>query len=586
MKAPALDWGIAAHLRLVAHDRFARFSWVVFAEQAIELGCGGTFGFVVAIRAALGLFVIAWLAKFGARETLRTAHARLLVLWWIPIAGTLLYQVSNGVETAVPALFVELVCLALLVHTGGAIASAVVAMACETTLIMVDASPSAALYISVLGMAALFGVVLQMTVRRSLVRAELARLEAMKAQLELEQRMRELGLREAEREHLQQRLFHAQRLQAVGTLAAGLSHDMNNVLASITMSAQTSILDAQTDEVTSLQRIIDAAARGGELTHNLLGYSERGHYRKDTVSARAVVEEAIELARDSRELVMSYELEIESDDLCFVGDRVRIGQAIVNLCANATDAMEGRGTIRVVVDSVNLDANQARADEVQAGRFVRISVRDNGSGITEETRGRIFEPFFTTKAAGRGTGLGLAMVWGVTRGHGGTVKVESRLGAGTTFGLLLPQSAANDRPLRALTPVPMEAKMVMIVDDEQAIRETTQRMLSRCGYRSITAEHGAAALRLFEQHGDDIGLVILDMGMPVMGGAECFRELRVRSEVPIIIATGYAIDGEIQELVRQGAMLLEKPYSAAALRAHVGRVLGRGVVPIGARGSA
>ena len=562
--------GPEAHLRVIANDRFLRFAWIIVGEQMIELGRGGTFGLGVAIHAACVLLAIGWFARFAKHATVRFAHARLLLLWWIPVAGTLLQQTREGVGVGVPVLFVEIVCVVLLVNSRSASGSLLLAMACEIALIGVDAPPLAGLYISVLSTAAIVGIAFQVTVRRSLVRAEVMRRAALESQRELEGRMEELKLTEVERKHLQERLFHAQRLQAIGTLAAGLAHDMNNVLGGISMSAETSLLDARTDEVTSLKRIIDASARGGGLTRDLLSYSQRGQYRKETVAVRTVLEEAIAIARGARDATTSYELIIE-ENCAFLGDRARLGQAIVNLCVNASDAMDGSGTVRVIVDSVNIDAAQAISKDVRAGGFVRISVQDTGHGIDAETSRRIFEPFFTTKAAGRGTGLGLAMVWGVTRAHGGTVTVVANAARGTTFEVLIP--VATERQAGAATLQLTPARTILIVDDEPAVRATTQRMLARCGYESITAEDGAVALRLFDEHRGSIGLVILDMGMPVMGGRECFRQLRTRSDVPVFIATGYAVDEEIQELVQQGALLLEKPYSAADLRQHVGALV-------------
>jgi signal transduction histidine kinase len=566
---------LVEHLGAIATERFVRFSWAVVAEQLIELASSG-----VVVAALRVIAIAAIIASALASKPQRTAHLRLVLLWWVPTAGTLLTQMSTGVETGISAMFVELVCIALLVRSPSAIGSALVAMSCELLLIVFDPPNQLALYISILCTGMSFGVALQIVVRRSLVRAERTQLEAMIAGRELEHQVLELKQSEGERVRLEQQLFHTQRIQAIGTLAAGLAHDMNNVLGAITMAAQTLMLDASSDEIITLKRTIDTAARGGELTHGLLGYSQRGHYRKEMVSARVVVEEALALARQTRRDAISYRLELSDGELYCEGDRVRLGQVVLNLCTNAADAMDGSGTVVVQIELITLDDNAATAKDVSAGRYLLVSVRDTGTGMDEQTRQRVFEPFFTTKPARHGTGLGLSMVWGVVRAHAGAVEVESELRRGSTFRIYLPLGVM--KPARVPTGMPAVVQRVLVVDDERAVRETTKRMLTRCGYDVITAEHGAQALELFAAAGSVIGLVVLDMKMPVMGGAECFRRLREQSDVPIIITTGYAVDHELQDLVRQGAIVLEKPYNAADLRAHLDRILGGGIVPIAA----
>jgi CheY-like chemotaxis protein len=197
------------------------------------------------------------------------------------------------------------------------------------------------------------------------------------------------------------------------------------------------------------------------------------------------------------------------------------------------------------------------------------------------TRMRVFEPFFTTKPMGKGTGLGLALVWGTIQGHGGTVTVDSELGRGSTFTVHIPLSAERapeiEAPNRRSRPViAQKASTVLVIDDEPTIRAATTRLLERLGHHVLTAADGAEGLRVFDEACGLIDLVILDMGMPVMGGADCFERLRERSQVPVLIATGYALEEEAQALVARGAALLEKPFASAVLICEIERLIGSG----------
>jgi len=267
-----------------------------------------------------------------------------------------------------------------------------------------------------------------------------------------------------------------------------------------------------------------------------------------------------------RTLPKSIEIRTELPDtqVCVEADPVHLEQAVVNIAVNARDAMNGAGTLWI------------RGD-LHAGR-ARLRVTDTGIGMDEATRLRLFEPFFTTKPLGKGTGLGLSTVWGIVQAHDGTITVESRPGMGSTFSISLPVSSANPtlRMSYSRLPTADERKAlrgtVMVVDDEEAVRNTSKRLLERMGLDVITAEHGEDALAKLTPA---IELVVLDMGMPVMGGPECFRRIRERSNVPVLIATGYAADEDAQAIVAQGASLLEKPFTSTQLKHEVARLLAR-----------
>jgi signal transduction histidine kinase/CheY-like chemotaxis protein len=391
---------------------------------------------------------------------------------------------------------------------------------------------------------------------------------------ESEQRFAELVRSEQARAELADQLVHAQRLEAVGTLAAGLAHDMNNVLAAI-MGLADGLAETVEDPLARADAadILREAERGAELTRGLLSFSRRGHYRREVMRVGALVDEVAALLGRTLPKTVTIEKQVGEGDACVEGDPTQFSQALVNLGINASDAMTGHG--RLVIDAGVLAVEAGSALSLLPGCYVRLRVTDSGTGMDAATRARVFEPFFTTKAMGKGTGLGLALVWGVVKKARGTVTVDSELGQGSTFSIYLPLSTSQ--PVAVVTAAAsgrFQRGTVLVIDDEPAVRATTARMLERLGLRTLAADGGVTGLELFDAHAAEIGLVVLDMGMPGMNGAEVFRALRTRGTVPVLIATGYAVEEELQQLVATGARLLEKPYKLAALESEVERALG------------
>jgi signal transduction histidine kinase/CheY-like chemotaxis protein len=411
-----------------------------------------------------------------------------------------------------------------------------------------------------------FALVMQIVMRRALL------LHATTAH--------ELEIQLAERLRLEDRLLHAQRMEAVGTLAAGLAHDMNNVLGSITSFA--SLL---ADEVTStggradLEQITAQSMRGAELTRGLLAFSRNGKYRKQTLRIDDVVHEVMPMLERTLPRSIEIQQQLRTGTQCIEGDPVQLGQVLINLSINAAHAMSSHGKLVIATDVVALEDGAASALGLVPERYARFQVTDTGSGMDEATRRRVFEPFFTTKPAGQGTGLGLSTVWGIVQSHHGAVSVESTPGLGSTFTVHVPLTAET-APARSVQPVNtvrvQRAGLVLIADDEPAVRAGTARIVERMGLSAIQACNGDEALALYLEQGAAIDLVILDMVMPVMGGAECFRRLRQASHVPVLIATGYAVDADVQEMVARGAALIEKPFPSRDLVTQVGRLLEAG----------
>ncbi len=524
---------------------------------------------------ALSIISVGIVALRRRRVPHRWGHATLVTLWVFPVVGTLISGALSNVTHLMPIMLVEVLCTVILLRTTHLL---VALLALDIVLLPLLYRPdeSSRLVVSSMILAQVFSVLFQRLHRNALLRAEQHREVQAQTASELTVQLEERERSERERGRLNELLLHSQRMEATGTLAAGLAHDMNNILASISTFAEllrTEVVSSAAHD--DIARIVAQAARGGELTKALLAFSRRGQYRKSVIGADAVLREVVPIL--SRTLPKSIQilLRTRAGGCRLEGDATQLHQVIVNLGVNAADAMAGAGILEIDSSRAELTESQAAPLGLHAGSFVLVRVADNGCGMDEATCRRAFEPFFTTKPRGRGTGLGLSTVWGIVQNHGGAVDVTSQAGTGTTFSVYLPISLA---PIAVIDEPsgPMKTAhhtTVLVVDDEPGVRMSTARLLKRKGHEVLTAENGADALAVHAAHSDVIGLVILDMGMPVMGGAECFRKLRERSSVPVLIATGYAADDEAQALTADGAALLEKPFPPSMLVKEVARLL-------------
>jgi len=413
-----------------------------------------------------------------------------------------------------------------------------------------------------------FGVVMQIQVRRALL-VHITTATELKIQL-------------AERARVEEQLLHSQRMEAVGTLAAGLAHDMNNVLASITSFA--SLLEGEIRSPhghADLDQIVAQSLRGAELTRGLLAFSQHGPYRKQAIPVDDVVRDVLPLLARMLPRSIAIRDELTGGAACVEGDPVQLGQVLINLSLNAAHAMDGQGTLAIAAAVVALAGDAAPPLGVPPGRYAQLRITDTGVGMDDTTRRRAFEPFFTTKPAGKGTGLGLSTVWGIVQSHHGAVTVESTPGKGSTFTVHLPLTTAAPRartaPVAPLATAIPRAGTVLIADDEPAVLAGTARIIERMGLVTLRASNGEEALAHYREHAGVIDLVVLDMGMPVMGGAECFHRLRESSQVPVLIATGYAAAAEVQDVVARGAELIEKPFAASDLVTAVARLVNAGL---------
>ncbi len=387
-----------------------------------------------------------------------------------------------------------------------------------------------------------------------------------------------------ERKNLEAQLRHAQKMESLGILAGGIAHDFNNLLTS--MLGNISLLQmvlAQDSPARAYVRNVDIAARrAAALSNQMLAYSGKGNFVIESVDLNAVVQEMSCLleATISKKIRLQYDLAKKIP--LVAADVTQVRQVIMNLLTNASEAIgDESGEIRITSGTVDctesyLAKTHANSTSVP-GVFVRLDIWDTGCGMDETTIARIFDPFFTTKFTGRG--LGLSAVLGIVRGHGGALDVRSEVGKGTLFRILLPASLtlpASQRPYASNGTARWEGGgLILLVDDEDVVRDVAKRLLETAGFSVVAASNGREAVERFRSQPDDFVCVLLDFKMPEMDGEETFAELqRVRSDVPVILSSGYNEQDAIARLIGKGlAGFIHKPYDYAQLLGKLSDVL-------------
>ena len=352
-------------------------------------------------------------------------------------------------------------------------------------------------------------------------------------------------------------LRQAQKMEAIGTLESGIAHDFNNILSSIYGYTDLAMLEIENPKRVSesLEEISVGARRASELVKQILTFGRKTDQTKRPIRISPVVDEALKLIRSSIPTTIAIKKEIQSDAMV-LADPNQIQQIVMNLCTNAYHAMrEAGGTLAVTLGN--------------AGEWLSLEVGDTGQGMSQETVEQIFNPYFTTKEIGEGTGLGLAVVHGIVESHGGRILVSSNPGRGATFQVLLPrfQGVAHDQaPRPAVMPISGGNERILFVDDEEKIVAFSEKILRRYGYHVTSFTDGAQALEEFSRRPEDFDLVITDMAMPYMNGAELAgRILAARPQLPVILCSGYSefVDKEeadaigIREYVRKPLSLSE-----------------------------
>ena len=382
-----------------------------------------------------------------------------------------------------------------------------------------------------------------------------------------------------ERRKLEAQHLRAQRMESIGTLAGGIAHDLNHVLAPILMAIEMLRLDdrpaAEAEVLTTIER---TARRGADLVQQILAFTRGVEGRRQPLLLATVIGEVVTLIRETFPRNIRLKVEIPEVPWPVLGDATQLHQVLLNLAVNARDAMPAGGTLTIGARNVIHGDEPDLPFAAHHGRHVALTVADTGTGIPAAVRDRIFDPFFTTKEIGKGTGLGLATVQAVVRNHGGYVNLYTEEGHGTAFRIYLP---APDMELpepttpRAVNLPRGNGELILVVDDEAAIRMITRQTLEAFGYRVLIAEHGAEAVAIYGQRGDEIALVLTDMMMPIMDGVATIRALRsINPSVRLIAASGLAANGNVARAAASGvADFLPKPYTVEELVRLVARLL-------------
>jgi len=389
----------------------------------------------------------------------------------------------------------------------------------------------------------------------------------------------ELQAEIAERKQLEAQLLQVQKMESIGQLASGIAHDFNNLLTPIGGFADLLLGKAPegSQQHEYLRQIKIAVERAAALTGQLRLFTRQAKGQRRPVQLNSLVEETRDLLERSIPKEITIELGLESELWAVEADPSQISQVLMNLCVNARDAMPDGGVLTLETRNVTLDEKYARMVlDAQPGRYVHLSVSDTGCGMSPEVQARLFEPFFTTKEVGEGTGLGLSVVYGVVKGHGGFINVYSQEGRGSTFHAYLPaiEGTVEEREVEGLE-WPSGTETILVVDDEEGVRALGQAVLELCGYTVLMAEDGVQGLEVYQTHRGEIALVVLDVIMPKLDGLECLRRLReMDPQVKVLISTGYTARGLAQELMAEGALgVVEKPFRiqdfAAAVRAAI-----------------
>jgi signal transduction histidine kinase/CheY-like chemotaxis protein len=577
-RAPELRPDVAPMLANVALQRTRVFVPIVVVGILVALvvsvpaGVAQPASVIVINVSMVAIALVLHLALRAGRVPNSYAHVVSALIWLLAPINTLGAYVVTGQAALVLPLMIELTTLSLQVDTRWALISTV-PVVIAGVLLSLDASGLPIYPLSLFGVW-VAAMVMQIGLRRALIRAETHRLDVESTATKLAHELDERRRAEADRERLRDQFVHAQRMDAVGTLAAGLAHDMNNILGGILAFAEVLHAEAKDKAVRDdLARIRQEAERGAALTRSLLAFSRRGQYRKRPILLHSVLDDMTPLLSRTldRNIVLA---RTDGPPTIIDGDPAQLGQVLLNLCLNASDAMRGNGTLTIETDEVEL--GDGERDGLPAGRYAKLAITDTGTGMDADTKRRAFEPFFTTKPVGKGTGLGLAMVFGAVQSHGGTIECTTELGKGTTMTIYLPATEASPAlPVASPARAPREQGVVLVVDDEPVVRAATARLVEQLGLVTVTAKDGDEAIAIYRERASEIVLVLLDMVMPRLPGPECYRELRKLGDTPVLLVSGYTSDVAAQQLLDEGAGgFLEKPYTAKQLAAEIDRLLG------------
>ncbi|MFQ5865706.1 MAG: PAS domain S-box protein, partial [bacterium] len=402
-----------------------------------------------------------------------------------------------------------------------------------------------------------------------------------------------------ERKQLEEQLRQAQKMETIGTLAGGIAHDFNNLLTVILGNTEFGLQNTKPSDPTyqELIRIERAATQARDLTQQLLSFSRRQVLNPKLLSLNKTIEDLLKMLKR----IIGEDIELKTELAAKLSpvwaDPAQVQQILMNLAVNARDAMPKGGKLLIETRNFVADDNFPIAENQVDGlpeykydrrNFVEITIADTGVGMEKETQARIFEPFFTTKEFGKGTGLGLSVVYGIVKQHGGVIQVDSELGKGTRFRIYFPAVPESEVPYqkkKTAKSIPGGEETILVVEDEEAVRNVTVRILGGLGYKVLTANDGLEACKVFEQEGENVDLAILDLVMPNISGTETCKKFRLmKPQLPVIFVTGYDINANIDEFEqteRMSTAVLRKPYTRDVLGLKVRELLDHSVVAKG-----
>jgi PAS domain S-box-containing protein len=376
---------------------------------------------------------------------------------------------------------------------------------------------------------------------------------------------------EEDRIKLEEQLFQAQKMESIGRLAGGIAHDFNNILTSIMGYAELLTLkftDDNTPEGHASNIIVKGSERAANLTQQLLGFARRGKYNPVPFNINDVIRDTVEVWEKIFEKNINISFALHDEINTIEGDKNQINQVLTNIIINAKDAMPNGGDLTFRTENITIDENFTRNyPEFKPGKYVKISIKDTGIGMPKDVKDNIFEPFFSTKGEGKGTGLGLATVYGIVKNHNGHINVNSEPSEGTVFIIYFPVSDKQIIDVIEKEEVIKGEALILVVDDEDDLRDMAGTLLQDLGYKVLMATNGIEAIEIFKDKFNDIDLVILDMIMPEMAGGETFLEMKkINPDVKVVLSSGYSQDGKATEILNDGVKtFIQKPYTMANL---------------------
>jgi two-component system cell cycle sensor histidine kinase/response regulator CckA len=381
----------------------------------------------------------------------------------------------------------------------------------------------------------------------------------------------------SERKRLETQLFHSQKMEAIGTLAGGIAHDFNNILMGIQGYISLLLLNIETihpefEKLINMQTLVQS---GADLTGKLLGFARGGQYEVKPTDLNELISKTVNLFGRTKKDI-TFHQKYEKNPWTAEVDRVQIEQVLLNLYVNAWQAMPQGGNIYIETKNVTTNKVAPAINIADGGDYINITITDTGVGMDKDTCQRVFEPFFTTKEKGRGVGLGLASAYGIIKEHGGIIDVSSELGQGTTFNIFLPASKKEvPKETFAAKTILKGTETILLVDDEDSVLDVYREILIALGYNIFIAHNGKEALQIYKINKDNINLVILDMIMPGLSGAETYEGLKlINPEVKVILSTGYSISEQAKKIMNSGChALIQKPFRIADLSQKIREVL-------------